>query len=73
MRTEPDFFVQRSFYENNLKWNSCWSGKAAITSGGKVLPCVFAREQIAGNLYFFIWLFLHFSMTPYQDTLYNLY
>ncbi len=29
---------------------TCWNGKAAITPCGDVLPCVFARDLVAGNI-----------------------
>jgi radical SAM protein with 4Fe4S-binding SPASM domain len=50
IRTEPDFRVDRKTYEFSLCWNNCWTGMIAITSNGNVLPCVFAREQTAGNV-----------------------
>lgn len=50
MQTHPNFMVDRGIYEHNKFWNSCWFGKVAITSGGDVLPCVFARDQVAGNV-----------------------
>jgi len=51
MRTKPQFIVDNSSFQKNLHWNSCWFGKAAITAKGQVIPCVFARDLIAGNLY----------------------
>jgi radical SAM protein with 4Fe4S-binding SPASM domain len=42
----PDF----SDFNRRRKWNACWYGKAAITFNGDVTPCVFAREQVAGNV-----------------------
>ncbi|HVP93770.1 MAG TPA: radical SAM protein [Methanoregulaceae archaeon] len=50
IRTGPDFRIDRKTYEFSLCWNNCWTGLIAITSNGNVLPCVFAREQIAGNV-----------------------
>lgn len=50
MQTRPTFSVSRTSCEKNRHWNSCWFGKAAVTSRGDVLPCVFARDQIAGNI-----------------------
>lgn len=50
MRTKPDFVPERGQFESNHHWNSCWLGKAAITAEGEVLPCVFERELVAGNL-----------------------
>ena len=49
-RTQPDFLFNKEFYEKNLFWNSCWYGKAAVTSLGDVIPCVFARDIIVGNI-----------------------
>ncbi len=40
---------RESFYKNQ-KWNSCWFGKVAITSKGDIIPCIFARECVLGNL-----------------------
>jgi radical SAM protein with 4Fe4S-binding SPASM domain len=50
MQTKPAFIVKREIYEKNRSWNSCWMGKAAVTPTGDVLPCVFARNQVAGNV-----------------------
>jgi radical SAM protein with 4Fe4S-binding SPASM domain len=50
LQTKPAFIVERNLYERNRQWNSCWYGKAAITCQGDVLPCVFARNQIVGNI-----------------------
>jgi radical SAM protein with 4Fe4S-binding SPASM domain len=51
VRSKPAFLPMRQEYCSNQHWNSCWFGKAAITSQGDVLPCVFSREQVAGNLH----------------------
>ncbi len=29
---------------------TCWNGKVAITSSGDVIPCVFARDLVVGNV-----------------------
>jgi radical SAM protein with 4Fe4S-binding SPASM domain len=50
MQANPSFFVNEEVYKRNRNWNSCWFGKAAVTSQGNVLPCVFARNQVAGNI-----------------------
>lgn len=50
IQSKPDFFVNRELYEKSISSNNCWFGKIAITSEGNILPCVFAREQIAGNI-----------------------
>jgi radical SAM protein with 4Fe4S-binding SPASM domain len=49
-RTHAAFVVNREVYNRNRNWNSCWFGKAAVTSTGEVLPCIFARDQVAGNI-----------------------
>lgn len=47
--SQPFYTSQESF--NKLtQFNSCWHGKIAITDQGDVMPCIFARDQIAGNL-----------------------
>lgn len=38
-------------YRIRRRWNSCWFGKAAICNNGDVLPCIFARGQVAGNIF----------------------
>lgn len=50
MTTKPNFRTSRESFERYHHWNSCWAGKIAITSRGDVLPCVFAREHIVGNI-----------------------
>jgi len=50
IRTQPYFKVSREIYEKNKRGNSCWFGKASITSSGDVLPCIFARDMIVGNV-----------------------
>jgi radical SAM protein with 4Fe4S-binding SPASM domain len=50
MQSNPSFFVDEEVYKKNRCWNSCWFGKVAVTSQGNVLPCVFARNQVAGNI-----------------------
>ncbi|MGI6163432.1 MAG: radical SAM/SPASM domain-containing protein [Bacillota bacterium] len=48
--TEPDFQTSYTSYATNKQWNNCWFGKAAITATGDVLPCVFARSNVVGNV-----------------------
>jgi radical SAM protein with 4Fe4S-binding SPASM domain len=50
LRTQPHFSVSAADFKRNFYGNSCWYGKAAVTSNGNVIPCVFAREQIAGQV-----------------------
>lgn len=48
--SEPIFCTSCQEYSNNLYWNSCWYGKFAITSTGDIIPCIFARDKICGNI-----------------------
>lgn len=50
IKATPNFVVNKEFYERNISHNSCWFGKVAITNEGDILPCVFARDQVAGNI-----------------------
>jgi radical SAM protein with 4Fe4S-binding SPASM domain len=49
--TSPNFSVSDFEYRFNMLWNSCWAGKIAIASNGDVLPCIFARDTIIGNVF----------------------
>jgi len=42
--------VDRKFFNMARQWNTCWGGELAVTSKGDVLPCIFARDQIMGNI-----------------------
>jgi radical SAM protein with 4Fe4S-binding SPASM domain len=68
MRTGPDFLPERRQFDSNHCWNSCWFGKAAITAEGEVLPCVFERELVAGNLseHSLEWI-VHNGLRPYWE------
>jgi radical SAM protein with 4Fe4S-binding SPASM domain len=46
----PNFLIDREVYELSLSMNNCWSGQITITNNGNVLPCIFARDQVAGNV-----------------------
>ncbi len=59
--TSPTLLAQRyvsperlrtsfSSFAVNRRWNSCWYGKFALASNGDVFPCIFARDQICGNI-----------------------
>ena len=47
---EPEFYTSKSDYMINKYMNPCWNHKVAITSTGDVLPCVFARDEVIGNI-----------------------
>lgn len=43
--------INREYFSMACHWNTCWGGELAVTSSGEVLPCVFARNQVIGNIY----------------------
>ena len=50
IQTQPCFIADRDIYDKSKRGNSCWFGKASITSNGDVIPCIFARDQVVGNV-----------------------
>lgn len=48
--TDACFSIDPQHFERNRHWNPCWTGKAVITESGDVLPCVFARDLVVGNV-----------------------
>ena len=46
----PKFKAHKQKFIDNVSHNSCWYGKIAITDNGSVLPCVFERDIIYGNV-----------------------
>lgn len=50
LQSRPEFSVKEEVFLSNQKSNSCLGGKLAITDSGIVLPCVFARTEILGNV-----------------------
>lgn len=49
-RKRPNFYVKKDQFDNNIYYNSCWNGKMVITETGDILPCVFARNHVCGNI-----------------------
>lgn len=49
-RIKPNFYVQKCEFDSNFYFNSCWKGKVVITETGDVLPCVFGRNHVCGNV-----------------------
>jgi radical SAM protein with 4Fe4S-binding SPASM domain len=49
-KTNANFKTNERDFRINKNWNNCWFGQAAITAAGDVLPCVFARKQVVGNI-----------------------
>lgn len=48
--TDTGFSIDRQRFQRNKHWNPCWAGKAVVTETGDVLPCVFARHLVVGNV-----------------------
>lgn len=46
----PDFSAQPGFFQRSVDGHNCLAGKITITDNGNVLPCIFSREQIVGNV-----------------------
>ena len=46
----PNFFTDEYSFRFNQQYNNCWAGKMAITSEGKAIPCIFARDQVIGDV-----------------------
>lgn len=47
---KPRFTTSPESFSRNHRWNSCWYGKFAITSKGDIIPCIFARDIVCGNI-----------------------
>ncbi|SDF50151.1 radical SAM/SPASM domain-containing protein [Sporomusa acidovorans] len=47
---KPPFFTDPESFLNAQSFHSCLAGRLAITATGDVIPCIFAREQICGNI-----------------------
>lgn len=48
--TRPYFHTSPEDFFRNMGWNSCWSGKFAVTAVGDIIPCIFARHSVCGNI-----------------------
>ncbi|MBI4036644.1 radical SAM protein [Candidatus Daviesbacteria bacterium] len=46
----PDFSASPDFFQRSVDGHNCLAGKITITDNGNVLPCIFSREQIVGNV-----------------------
>jgi len=47
---KPPFYTDPFSFAKAHQQHSCLCGKIAITSSGDVIPCIFARNQISGNI-----------------------
>lgn len=50
IRTKPSFSANKNFFINSIYFNNCWNRKIVISENGDILPCVFARNEICGNI-----------------------
>lgn len=47
---KPPFYTDEFSFNASHNYCQCLAGKIAITSAGDVIPCIFARNQICGNI-----------------------
>jgi len=48
--SKPEFFINEEMLKKACFTNTCWYGKFAITETGAVIPCVFERNIVMGDL-----------------------
>jgi len=46
----PPFFTDPETFAKARRHHCCLAGKIAVTAGGDVIPCIFARSQTCGNI-----------------------
>jgi radical SAM protein with 4Fe4S-binding SPASM domain len=46
----PPFYTDPASFAKAHRSHSCLDGKIAVTAGGDVIPCIFARSEICGNI-----------------------
>ncbi|MCX6783457.1 MAG: radical SAM protein [candidate division WWE3 bacterium] len=49
-QTSPNFKARSAILLHNRSGNACLQGKLAVTPSGEVYPCVFARDQVLGDV-----------------------
>ena len=47
---QPPFYISETDFKIAQKCHPCLAGKLAITPNGDVFPCIFARNQLLGNI-----------------------
>jgi radical SAM protein with 4Fe4S-binding SPASM domain len=47
---KPPFYADETAFTASHTYCQCLAGKIAVTSTGDVIPCIFARNQICGNI-----------------------
>lgn len=50
LMTQPNFRVDKKFLIRSLSGHNCLGGKITITESGDILPCIFSRNQVVGNV-----------------------
>lgn len=50
LKMQPNFKVNLNILKRYSAMNSCLAGKIVITNTGDIIPCVFSRNQIIGNI-----------------------
>lgn len=46
----PPFYTDFETFRKARQYHSCLAGKIAVTSAGEVIPCIFARSEVCGNI-----------------------
>lgn len=46
----PNFSADKAFFSRSYSGHNCLAGKITITDTGNVLPCIFSRKQVIGNV-----------------------
>lgn len=49
-KLKPEFYTSEDKFHRSINYNTCWANKLAITPSGEVIPCIFARDTIIGNV-----------------------
>lgn len=47
---KPPFYTDAESFAKSKQYHSCLAGKIAVTSTGDIIPCIFARSQVCGNI-----------------------
>jgi radical SAM protein with 4Fe4S-binding SPASM domain len=47
---KPPFYSTELSFDHAHHYHTCLAGKIAITAAGDVFPCIFARNQLCGNI-----------------------
>nr|MBI5455698.1 radical SAM protein [Candidatus Levybacteria bacterium] len=48
---EPNFSASPEFFKRSVDGHKCLAGKVTITDTGDVLPCIFSRGKVVGNIF----------------------